>query len=147
MHITDLDVATLRALLVHDFDKYRQLIDQHSEEETRRGYFPLLTAAFFTAAEHRFNGKPRREVIEWVADVRARMDTKEHIDPNVAERLILWVFGKESTDDLDFDTDFSHQTMLLGILVDERGFDDAQLDAFLQQARDVMNEAEAESER
>jgi hypothetical protein len=145
MRITDLDMATLRALLVNDFDEYRRLIDQHTDEETKRGYFPLLTAAFFIAVEQRFNRKPRSEIVEWVADVRARMDANDQIDPNVAEKLILWVFGKASTDDVDVNTDFGHQTMLLGLLIREREFSDPELDAFLQQARDTFREAEAES--
>lgn len=145
MAVTDLNVAALRAMLVHDFGEHQRLLDQHSEEETKKGYFPLLTAAFFIAVEQRFGGKPRREIIQWVADVRARMDTKDRIDPNVAETLILWVFGKASTADLDFNTDFGHQGMLLALLAEERDFDDARLDAFLQQARDFLNEARAES--
>lgn len=147
MPVTDKNIAALRAMLVHDFEGHQRLLDQHSEEETKKGYFPLLTAAFYLAAEQRFGGKPRGEIIAWVADVRARMDTKDRIDPNVAETLILWVFGKASTEDLDFNTDFGHQAMLLALLVEERDLGDAGLDAFLQQARDFLNEARADSGR
>lgn len=139
MPVTDVEVATLRALLVHDFDESRRLMAQISEEGMKKGYFPLVQGAFWQAVEHRFRGKTRSEVIEWVADIRTRMDTGNRIDPNVAECLILWVFGKASVDGIDFETDQSHQTMLLGLLVEERGFDDRELDAFLQQAREFTD--------
>jgi hypothetical protein len=135
MPVTDLQVATLRALLVNDFDESRRLMAQISEDELRQGYFPFVQGAFWQAVEHRFRGKKRSDMIEWVAGVRANVDSGNQIDPNVAERLILWVFGKASVDDIDFETDYSHQTMLLGLLVEEQGFDDGELDAFLREAR------------
>lgn len=135
MPVTDVQVATLRALLVHDFDESRRLMGQIPDEGMRKGYFPLVTAAFVDAVKLRFRGKKRSEMIEWVADVRARMDTGNRIDPNVAEKVILWVFGKASTAELDFDADLGHQTTLLALLVEEQGFTDEELDAFLARAR------------
>lgn len=141
MPVTDLQVATLRALLVRDFDETRGLKAQIGEEGLRSGYYPLLTSAFVEAAKLQFGGKKPSDIVEWVAAVRAERDPNGHIDPNIAERLILWVFDQASTDDLDFDTEYGHQTMLTGLLVDEQEFDGAGLDAFLQKARDETDAA------
>lgn len=141
MPVTDVQVATLRALLVHDFDEGRRLMSQIGDEGMRKGYFPLLSAAFIDAVMLRFRGKKRSEMIAWVADVRARMDAGNRIDPNVAEQLILWAFGRGSTDGLDFNTDVEHQTTLLALLVEEQGFTDEELDAFLAKARQDVDTA------
>lgn len=140
MPTTDLQVATLRALLLQDFQEHRRMVGELGDEGMRSGYLPLLTAAFGEAVRLRFRGKKRADIIEWVADVRARIDTGDRIDPSVAERLILWVFGQASTEDIDFDTDFGHQTMLTGLLVEEQEFDDARLNEFLGRARVVADQ-------
>lgn len=141
MPVTDLQVAALRALLTRDFDENRRLLGQLGDEGLRKGYFPLLTSAFIDATLLRFRGKKRSDIIGWVADIRARRVTDGPLDPNVAERLILWVFDKATTDDLDFQTEFGHQAMLLASLVEEQHLDDAGLDAFLVKARESADEA------
>jgi hypothetical protein len=140
MPVTDLQVAALRALLSRDFDENRRLMGVLGDEGLRKGYFPLLTGAFIEAVLQRFRGTKRSDIIEWVADIRAQRETGGPLDPNVAERLILWVFDKATTDDLDFNTEFGHQ-MLLASLVEEQEFDDAGLDAFLAKARESTDVA------
>jgi hypothetical protein len=145
MPVTDVQVATLRALLAHEWDEHQRLVDRLSDYESKRGYSLLLTGAFFEAVEHRFRGKPRSEMIKWVADLRARVDSGDHIDPSIAERLILWVFGKGEIDDLDSKLVQGHQILLTGFLIEERQLDAPELDAFMQQARVFADTADGRS--
>lgn len=147
MPVTDTQVGCLRALLTRNFDEYERLIDELGHDGMRSGYFPLLTTAFLLAARAQFRGKNRTDMVEWVANVRVERDPNGQIDPNVAERLILWTFDKASVDDLDVKTIDGHQTVMLSLLVDEQGFDDTGLDAFLQQVREETDAALSKGEQ
>jgi hypothetical protein len=146
MPVADAQVAILRALLSQDWEEHQRLLDQLDGWEAKRSYSLMVTSAFMEATKQRFNRKPRREIIEWVADIRARRDRNDEIDPNVAERLLLWSFGKGSVDDLDEKIVFGHQIMLVALLLAEQNLDAEGLEAFLQQARDFADRAEAEPE-
>jgi hypothetical protein len=146
MPVTDLQVATLRALLTRDYEENRRLMSQLGDEGLRKGYFPLLTGAFIEAVLHKFRGKKRGDIITWTAEIRAQRETDGPLDPNVAERLILWVFDKATIDDLDFNTEFGHQAMLLASLVEEQELNDAGLDAFLAKARESTDTALSQQE-
>lgn len=141
MPVTDLQVACLKALLTHDYEEHERLIGQLGDQGMRNGYFPLLTSAFLDGATQRFRGQKRSDIVRWVAEKRAQRPDKEQLDPNVAELLLLWAFGKASLDEVDAMTSDGHQTLLLGLLVEEREFDDAQLNAFLQAAREDTDKA------
>jgi hypothetical protein len=141
MAVTDLQVATLRALLTGEFDHGRRLMGQIGDDGLRYGYFPLVTAAFLEAAKQRFRGKKRDDIVQWVAETRAQRDEHGELDPRLAERLLLWVFGKASIEDVDAAASDVHQATLLTVLVSEQQFDDAGLDAFLQEARETVDTA------
>jgi hypothetical protein len=143
MAITDVDVAALKALLVNDLEENGRLRRDRGEDGVRSGYLPLLTGAFMEAVTDRFSNASQGEVIRWIAEQRARREDNDLLDPMIAERLILWVFGKASTDDLDASTDFAHQAMLLASLVDERDLDETELDEFLERARLFTQNAQA----
>src|SRR4051794_8988428 len=95
--LTDDQVATLRAYLAGDFDQYERLYERLDRQAARTTYLALIDAAFFEAVDRRFakNGT-RADVIEFVADVRARSDNLGEIDALTAERLIRAVLGDGS---------------------------------------------------
>lgn len=141
MAVTDLQVRTLRALLTRNFDEGRRLMRQIGEDGLRHGYFPLVTAAFLEAVRQRFRGKKRDDIVRWVAEIRAQHDENDQIDPHVAEQLLLWVFDMASIDGVDPATGHTHRAVLLAALVSEQQMDDAELDAFLQEARETVDVA------
>lgn len=141
MPVTDHHVATLRAQLVDDREEHRRLYRRIPEDEVRSSYLALVNAAFDEAVLRRFRGKSRADVIRWVADLREQIDTDRSINPDVAERLILEIFGKSSTDDLAFETELGHQIIILLALVRELQLANSDLDDFLRKARALADKA------
>lgn len=90
----DSSVAALRALLTEDFSTYKRL---HAELDTdqRRVFAVVLSAAFNEAAVRQF-GKhyTRADVIEFVADARARY-AGEPVGAEDAETVIRVALGEE----------------------------------------------------
>jgi len=140
MPVTDEQANTLRTLLAGEFEEYRRLLGQLSRESAQSGYAALITAAFFEAVDRRFVEDEKiaesGEVIEYVSTVRARSENAaEQIDPQTAERLIQHSLGEGSIDDIDSDTRFGTEFILLAALVADEELDAAGLDAFLSEAR------------
>ncbi|GAB3429376.1 hypothetical protein [Flindersiella endophytica] len=140
MATTDEQVATLRAFLTEDREEYDRIWSSLVDGGEKEGYFRLLLVAFTEAVRAQFRGKTRGDMVEWIADLRASQDPGGRIDPGVAERLVLWVFGKGSTDGIDFNTEAEHQMMLLFFLLEEQGLDEPGLDAFLTKVRGLTDE-------
>ena len=102
MPVTDAQVATLRALLSDDVDRYEMLFGQLDRAQARSGYTALVTGAFCEAVDRRFgrNLQPA-DVISFVSQVRARSErVARELDPEVAERVIRAVYGDGSLRDL-----------------------------------------------
>ena len=140
MAITAEQVATLRAYLAGDFDEYNRLYERLDPEAARTGYVALIDAAFFKAVDRRFaKDGTHTDVVEYVADVRARSDRLSEIDPTAAERLMRAVLGDGSVDDLDDETRFGTEIILLAALTVDANLDDAELDAFLDDGRKLAD--------
>lgn len=136
MPVTDEQEATLHAQLARKFDEYERLLNSMDPVAARTGYRTLVSAAFFTAAEERFpEGSPRADIIEYVADVRARSDRTAEIDPVTAERLLLAVSTDEEIDDIDARISFQTQGFLLAALIGDASLDGQQLDDFMARSR------------
>lgn len=142
MPVTDDQVAALRALLVDDLDRHRQLLGQLDRAEARRGYPALVTAAFGEAVERRFGQRYQpADVVAFVADVRARSDRlAAELDPDAAERVISAVLGHASTRDLDREAVTRAKLVLLAALVADARLDDAALDELLAAARKLADQ-------
>lgn len=140
MAVTADQVATLRADLAGDFNQYDRLYESLDHEAARMTYAALIEAAFFEAVDQRFaKDGTVANVIEYVADIRARSDRLSEIDSHAAERLIRACLGDGSVDDLDDKTRFGTEIVLLaGLIVDEH-LDDAGLDEFLGEARKLAD--------
>jgi hypothetical protein len=136
MPVTDDQAAALRALLVHDQDRHKQLFGQLDRAEARKGYPALVTAAFGEAVERRFGQRYQAgDVVTFVADVRARSDRlAAQLDPGAAERVINAVLGHGSIRDLDRESVLRAKLVLLAALVA-----DAALDEFLAAARKLAD--------
>lgn len=134
--VTDEHVAALRALLTGNLEEHERLRDQLSPD-SREGYAALITAAFFEATERRFGQDyTRADVIDFVADVRARSSRiSETMDPVAAERMILAVVGDEDIEDLDDRTRGALQIVLLAGLIADEELDGPALDDTLAKAR------------
>jgi hypothetical protein len=142
MSVTDDQVEALRALLVDDMDRYRLLFSKLDRDEARTGYPALVTAAFGEAVERRFGGSHEaREIVQFVADVRARSDRlASELDPDVAECAILAVLGKGSTRNLSRHAVSRAKLVLLAALVSDEQLGGEKLDAFLASARRLANQ-------
>lgn len=140
-HVTDEQAATLRAYLTGDPDRYAELHARLDRGQDATAYTALIIAAFFEAVDRRFakNGTTG-DVISFVADLRARSDRlAQEIDPQTAERLIRAALTDEDISDLNDQVKGRVYTVVLAALVADEHFDDAQLDAFVTEARHLAN--------
>ena len=142
MPVTDDQVATLRALLRDDMDRYRQLYDGLDRAQAKKGYPALVTAAFIEAVERRFgSGCQPADIVTFVADVRARSDRlAARLDPDIAERAIQAVLGHGSVRGLDKDAVTRAKLFLLGGMIADANLDDAALGEFLAAARKLADQ-------
>lgn len=141
MPVTDRQVATLRAQLAGHTSEHKRLLDQLDWKSDGPGYTALLDAAFFEAADRRFNSQTTdEEIIAYVANVRSRTDeTAEAVDPGYAEQLIAKVLGRGSIDELEDKTATRTKHVLLAALTIDREYDDTGLDEFLAAARKIAD--------
>lgn len=140
MAVTADQVSALRTVLVGDLDTHHQIYDRLNPN-ARNGYLALVTAAFFTAAERRFKDGNRAEVAEFVGRVRGKSDRMaDSVDPHIAERLLLAVSTGADIDAIDAETRGGHFILLLTALVVESDLSGAELDAFLDDARNLADE-------
>jgi predicted nucleic acid-binding protein len=137
MPVTDDQVATLRALLGDDMDRYRQLFSGLDRAEAKKGYSALVTAGFVEAVERRFGTSYQdADIVEFVASVRARSDqVAAELDPDVAERVIRVVLEDAPVDDLSRNAITGAQLLLLIGLIADAQLDSQGLDQFLASAR------------
>ena len=142
MPVTDDQVATPRAALADDMDRYRQLYGQLDRAAAKKGFTALVAAAFGEAVERRFGqDRQRADIVTFVGDFRSRSDRLAHeLDPDISERVIRAVLGDGSVRDVSDAAVMSTQTVLLmGLIADEQP-DDAGLDAFLASARKLADQ-------
>lgn len=145
MPVTDYQVATLRAQLAGQRDDHLRLANKLDAEEANTEYAALVAAAFIRAVERHFirdgDIAEESEVIEFVAYLRETDDEmSDVINPQIAESMILHLLEKGNAVDADKDTKFGHQIVLLATLVGQEQFNDAELDAFLSNARSLANQ-------
>ena len=142
MPVTDDQVATLRALLSDDMDRYRQLFSGLDRAEAKKGYSALVTAGFAEAVERRFGTSYQGAGIAgFVASVRARSDqVAAELDPDVAERVIRVVLEDAPAGDLSRNAITGAQLLLLIGLIADAQLDSGGLDQFLAGARKLADQ-------
>jgi hypothetical protein len=129
-------VAVLRAFLTEDFGAYRRL-HADLDADQRRAFAVVLTAAFTNAAVHRFGEQPpAADVIEFVAESRARYPiTGEAVPAEDAETAIRAATGDDSLiDALDGRASGAAQTAMLFALTHESGASADAIEALLATA-------------
>jgi len=131
----DSSISALRALLIDDMDTFRRLHGQQNMDE-RRAFAAVLTAAFNEAATDKFGTQASAsDVIEFVADARARHVGPEAISAEAAERVIRAALGEDDLiDSMDASTFGAAQIAMLIALVHEDGFSGEDIDALLATA-------------
>ncbi|TDC68086.1 hypothetical protein E1200_12805 [Actinomadura sp. GC306] len=145
MTVTDDHVHTLEAQLAGRTEEHRRRLDQLDPGEDNRGYSALIAAGLLVAIERRFikDGKylPRTDVIDYVATLRASSQVAANaLDPQIAERIILFGMEQGDIDDIDDNTVLGHQMFLLAALVSDEGFNAHELGTFLTEAREVADQ-------
>jgi hypothetical protein len=137
MPVTDDEVAALRAHL-----QGNQALQQELYKRVTPVYSTLVAAAFLEAVSRRFGGHDSAaEVVEYVADVRARSPRLgEQIDPSAAERLIRHVLTDADVSDIGSRVRGQIFIVFTGALVSDAEYDDEQLDAFLAEARKAADD-------
>jgi hypothetical protein len=145
MPVTDKQVAALHAQLAGRPPEEHLRLFNDLDQSDNAGYAALLAAGLFEAVQRRFvkNGESadRSEVIDFIAAARARSDdAPDAINPDVAEQMIMHALGKGSFAGIDDGTVLRHQIILLAALVGQENYDDAELDAFMNQIRTDADE-------
>jgi len=137
MPVTDDEIAVLRAHLSGNQALQQELQARLASPAARSRYATLVAAAFFEAVDRRF--APRgtaADVIDFVADVRARSERlAEGIDAQAAEQLIGAALTGEDAPGIDGEAKGRLFIVLLAALASDEHFTDAELDAFLAEAR------------
>jgi hypothetical protein len=138
MPVTDDEVAALRAHL-----QGNQALQQELYERVTPTYSTLVAAAFLEAVNRRFGARDSAaEVIEYVADVRARSPKLgQQIDPNAAERVIRRVLTDVDVSDISSRVKGQIYIVFLVAMVSDAEYDDDQLEAFLTVARKAADDA------
>jgi hypothetical protein len=143
MPVTDDEVAALRAHLQGNQALQQELYERITTPAAKTRYTTLLAAAFMEAVNRRFSGRDSAgEVIEYVADVRARApEVGEKIDPGRAERLIRRILA-DDVDVSDIDARMRGRIFIIFLvaLVSDAEYDDGQLEAFLAEARKAADD-------
>ncbi|PRY02138.1 hypothetical protein [Allonocardiopsis opalescens] len=140
--VTDEQLATLRALLSGEVEKYRGLFDRLDRRAAQDGYTALIAAGFFEAVDRKFStGYEYADIIDFVGRLRAQSDAAaEDVDPHAAELLIRHSLGEDvPVDEIDTKTMVSAQTRVLGRVVQEEGMSGAELDSFLADVRQLAD--------
>jgi hypothetical protein len=129
-------VAVLQALLTEDFSTYRRR-RADLDAGQRRAFAVVLTAAFASAADRRFGKRPpAADVIEFVAEARARFPTAaEAVPAEDAETAIKAATGYDDLiGALNGRASGAAQTAMLFALTHEGGASAAAIEALLTEA-------------
>ncbi|MGW2308390.1 hypothetical protein [Actinomadura luteofluorescens] len=145
MAVTDKQAATLHAQLAGRIEDHNRLFEELTPEEVGYEYSALIAAGVFEAIGRRFiRGEETasdQEVTKFVADLRSRTPAAaENLDPVVAERLIRHSLGRGDIDDIDRKIFFGAQIIVLGGLVADEDFGEAELDSFMATVRETADD-------
>ncbi|TYK47121.1 hypothetical protein [Actinomadura decatromicini] len=133
-------VAPIRAMLTGDIEGYKRMSQQITDPAGSRALGALITVSFFRAGEQRFKGGTAADVTAFVEDLRTRRGLANEVDPQIAERLLLATFTDEEIDDISAEAQGDHFGVLLAGLIADADLSEAQLDAFLEDARKSADE-------
>jgi hypothetical protein len=118
IEITVQSTAALRAQLSGNSSEHQRLVREFSSRDDRVAYSALVNAAFLEAVGRRFTKESKdSDVIEYVADVRSRIDAiADAVDPQAGEQIILEALGRRTADGIDSRTSATARMFLLTAL-------------------------------
>lgn len=140
-HVTDADVAILRASIEGRADEILASHSRHSRlNGSLGGFVPLTWAAFVLAARRQFAPMwSRSEVIQFVGMIRAVPGGQpDLLDPLAAETELRVALGEDLPPWPDPQARVAAEVMLLGALVAALELDDAGVDDLLGEARALV---------
>ena len=143
MPVTDEMVAAMRAYLMRDYEQFRRRNSAFDGSRTqRRAFLALLTAAFVKGVQRRFPESPARdEIIDFVAELRARGDELRELEPNATERMIELVFDDSvEVGDIDGKQSIGIRLSVLAQIFYDEDPDSAELEDFLDRSRAFADE-------
>lgn len=134
-------VAALRAYLKQDLDEHERLVRQFGSDAAHATYGELVGSAFYLAARQwAAAGATFADVIDFVRNLRLQSEgLAREIDPTVAERLLRTGYIDEELAALDDDRVLRIQMLLLLAMISYGQPDDATLDRFLTEARELAH--------
>ncbi|MFY1635295.1 hypothetical protein ACN27F_18810 [Solwaraspora sp. WMMB335] len=113
-------------------------VDRHLAELNRLGWAggsQTIGAAFAIAVNRRFGSSDDpRAVASFVADTRRRYEQGEQFSALAMEGMIRAALGEpDLIDDIDAETAFSMQIAVLGTLLQDREWSEAELEEFVRE--------------
>jgi hypothetical protein len=146
----DKSARIIRALLIDDMETFRRLnADVDSDE--KKFFAALLGAAFFKAVNDKFGQDHTvADVIEFVADIRAKYPTvREAVSAEDAERVLRAALGEEDiTQSMSAYAKGGARTAMLVVIVRDSGFSVDEIDALIDDsAREVQSYFERRGRR
>jgi hypothetical protein len=131
----DKSVLIIRALLADDMDTLRRLHAGLDDYESRV-FAAVLTAAFSKAANDKFREhRATADIIEFVAEARARYVGPETVSAEDSERVIRAALGEGELVDAMSGYAFGQaQTAMLAAIVRDAALSDDEIDALLDVA-------------
>ena len=138
MPVTDDMVATVRAYLELDQDRFQQLnATLDKSREASIAYKAMIAGAFMTAVTRKFNEQSSRdEIIDYVAQVRSRSESMaESLEPSATERMIASIYSDVDIDDIDARMVMGIEMYIAVAIVTDKGISGPELDEFLDTAR------------
>jgi hypothetical protein len=145
----DTSIFMIRALLADDMETLRRLQAGLDGDESRV-FAAMLTAAFNKAANDKFGkGHTTADVIDFVAEARARYVGPETVSAEDAEYVIRAALGEEDLADAMSGYAFGQaQTAMLVAIVRDAGLSSDEIDALLEvAARQVRSFFERQGRR
>lgn len=137
IEMTAQSIAALRAQLSGSSSEHQRLVREFSGRGDRVAYSALVNAAFLEAVGRRFTKQSKdSDVIEYVADVRSRIDEiADAVDPRAGEQIIFEALGRGTADGIDSRTSATARMFLLTALIADERLDAHALDQFIAKAR------------
>ncbi|MDG4762972.1 hypothetical protein O7632_02425 [Solwaraspora sp. WMMD406] len=124
----------IRAMARGDWGTADRLLAEIGDKGLREGP-QTITAAFFVAAQRRFGETPDlQQVATFVATTRQRYADGHELPALAMEGMIRAALGEpDLIDDIDAETAFSMQIAVLGTLLQDREWTEAELEEFIRE--------------
>ncbi|MBB4957905.1 hypothetical protein [Micromonospora polyrhachis] len=130
----------IRAIARQDWDAVDRLLDELNYLGWE-GWPQALAAAFEVSVARRFRGQSLQQIADFVRETRALYQEGETLPALEMEGMIRAVLGETHlVDSIDSETALSALIVLLGTLLPDFDFTEAQLEEFLKEVEELAAE-------